>query len=188
MTKIYISADELLRDSFELGIRILESGYRPSFIVGVWRGGAPVGIAVQEVFEYIETDHIAIRTSSYGGGTTPSEQVQVFGLSHLVETINYDDDLLIVDDVFDSGRSVRAVIEELRRRCRRNAPQRIKVATVYYKPLKNKTDRVPDFFIHETEKWLVFPHEMRGCSEDELRTHKPLPERFFDLRVPTSGA
>ncbi|MBB4212134.1 hypothetical protein EV659_108107 [Rhodothalassium salexigens DSM 2132] len=187
MSKVFISAEDLLRDSFELAMRILESGYRPSFIVGVWRGGAPVGIAVQEVFEYvgIETDHIAIRTASYGGGTEPSHEVQVYGLDHLVETINYDDQLLIVDDVFDSGRSVRAVIEELRRRCRRNAPREIKVATVYYKPLKNRTDRVPDYFIHETEQWLVFPHEMRGCTTEELRAHKALPKRFYDWDGPS---
>ena len=67
--KIYISAQQLLSDSFELGIRIFKSGFRPSFIVGVWRGGTPVGIAVQEMLDHlgVKTDHIAIRTSSYFG-------------------------------------------------------------------------------------------------------------------------
>jgi hypoxanthine phosphoribosyltransferase len=42
---------------------------RPSFIVGVWRGGTPVGIAVQEILDYlgVQTDHISIRTSAYYG-------------------------------------------------------------------------------------------------------------------------
>jgi len=64
--KLFISAESLLRDSFELAMRIYRSGYRPSFLVGIWRGGAPVGIAVQEVLEYhgVQTDHIAIRTSA----------------------------------------------------------------------------------------------------------------------------
>ena len=63
--KTYISADQLLDDSYRLGLQILESGFRPNFIVGVWRGGAPIGIAVQELLDYcgVETDHIAIRTS-----------------------------------------------------------------------------------------------------------------------------
>ncbi|MBT8367479.1 MAG: hypoxanthine phosphoribosyltransferase, partial [Deltaproteobacteria bacterium] len=67
--KIYISAQELLSDSFELGVRIFMSGFRPSFIVGVWRGGTPVGIAVQEILDHlgVKTDHIATRTSSYFG-------------------------------------------------------------------------------------------------------------------------
>ena len=46
--KIFISADSLLRDSVELGLRVVRSGFRPTFLVGIWRGGAPVGIAVQD--------------------------------------------------------------------------------------------------------------------------------------------
>lgn len=49
--KHFISAGTLLKDSMALGLKILRSGFRPSHIVGVWRGGAPVGIAVQEVLE-----------------------------------------------------------------------------------------------------------------------------------------
>jgi len=65
--KIYLDAQQLLEDSFRLAAMVYRSGYRPSFIVAVWRGGAPMGIAVQELFAYrgVETDHIAIRTSSY---------------------------------------------------------------------------------------------------------------------------
>ena len=51
MEKIYITADQLLEDSFKLAINIFESGFRPDFIVGVGRGGAPVGIAVQECLD-----------------------------------------------------------------------------------------------------------------------------------------
>ena len=49
--KLFISAESLLRDSLELGLQIVRSGFRPSFVVGVWRGGAPIGISVQEVLE-----------------------------------------------------------------------------------------------------------------------------------------
>jgi hypothetical protein len=50
----------------ELAIRIVRSGFRPTFLVALWRGGAPIGITVQEVLEYhgIQTDHVAIRTST----------------------------------------------------------------------------------------------------------------------------
>lgn len=181
--KVFISADELLRDSMQLGIDILKSGFRPTYIVGVWRGGAPVGITVQEVLEHtgVETNHIAIRTASYGKGTSPSPVVKVFGMNHLVETINAEDRLLIVDDVFDSGGSVQAIIEDLHARCRKNAPHDVKVATVYFKPKKNKTNRIPDFFVHETEEWLVFPHELHGLSDEEIRANKPLPPEAFKL-------
>ena len=62
MKKTFIQADELLKDSFELAWQVYESGYRPDYIVGVWRGGAPIGIAVQEFLDVlgIDSDHIAI--------------------------------------------------------------------------------------------------------------------------------
>jgi len=185
MGKQFISAEDLLRDSFELGMRVLESGFRPTFLLGVWRGGTPVGIAVQELFEIygLKMDHFAIRTSSYGSGMVASDTVQVFGLQHVVDTINVDDKLLIIDDVFDSGRSISAILDNLRAKSRRNTPGDIKVATVYYKPGKNKTQRVPDFYIHEVDNWLVFPHEMKGCTLEELAEHKPLPKRAFDLKL-----
>jgi len=183
MEKLFVSAEELLADSFELGLQIFESGYRPTFIVGVWRGGTPVGIAVQEVLDLLgcSTDHFAIRTSSYYGMDKQSKEVKVFGLQHLVDTINVDDNLLIIDDIFDSGRSVDAIIKTLGEKCRRNTPDDIKVATVYYKPSRNATMRVPDFYLHETDKWTVFPHEMDGLNIDEIRKTKPLPNRIFDL-------
>lgn len=185
MSKEFITAEDLLRDSFELGLRVMESSFRPTFLLGVWRGGTPVGIAMQELFEIygLEMNHFAIRTSSYGSGMVAADTVQVFGLQHVVDTINVDDKLLIIDDVFDSGRSISAIIDSLQAKSRRNTPTEIKVATVYYKPGKNKTARVPDFYVHETEDWLVFPHEMKGCTLEELAERKPLPKRAFDIKM-----
>ncbi len=178
MDKTFISADELLRDSFELGLRIYESGYRPSFIVGIWRGGAPIGIAVHEVLDYygVQNDHIAIRTASYLRPGEQASTVRVFGLNYIIDNISADDQLLIVDDTFDSGRSVDAVIQELRRKCRRNTPDEIRVATVYWKPHLNKTERVPDYYVHQTDKWLVFPHEIDGLTPEEIARHKAHPD------------
>ena len=49
--KVYITAQALLEDSFRLAHLIYEDGFHPQFIIGIWRGGTPVGIAVQEYFE-----------------------------------------------------------------------------------------------------------------------------------------
>lgn len=189
MDKVFLSAEELLKDSFELALQIFESGYRPSFIVGVWRGGTPVGIAVQELLEMLgcPTNHFAIRTSSYGKGTVGAKDVKVYGLQHMVDTINADDRLLIIDDIFDSGRSIDAIIRALGEKCRLNTPTDIRVATVYYKPKRNQTERVPDFYLHETDAWTVFPHELQGCDIKELREREALPERFFDLLSKTGS-
>lgn len=168
--KTYVSAQQLLEDSFELGAQILESGFKPDFIVGVWRGGTPVGIAVQELLDYFgfKTDHIAIRTSSYTGIGERGPKVRVHGLNYIVKNVNQEDSLLIVDDVFDTGYSIAAIIRYLREQSRRNMPREVRVATPYFKPGNNKTDRTPDYFVHKTDNWLVFPHELRGLSEDEI--------------------
>lgn len=181
LDKLFIPAQELLRDSFELGLRIVRSGFRPSFLVGVWRGGAPVGIAVQEVLEYhgVATDHIPIRTSAYAGPDRPEKVVRVHALDYLVSRLSAEDELLLIDDVFDSGRSLEAVIDELAARCRRNLPGRIRIATVYYKPARNRSRLTPDYFVHTTDRWLVFPHELQGLSAAEILRHKPVTEAFL---------
>ncbi|MGH8295654.1 MAG: phosphoribosyltransferase, partial [Steroidobacteraceae bacterium] len=158
MEKLFISPDALLRDSLELARRVVASGMRPTFLVAIWRGGAPIGITVQEVLEYhsIHADHIAIRTSSYRGIDERHKAVRVHATDYLVSRLSAQDELLIVDDVFDSGHSLEAVINVLRRRCRRNLPEKIRIATVYYKPERRRTALAPDFFVHETSHWLVF--------------------------------
>ncbi len=173
--KQYISAEQLLDDSFRLGKQILESGFRPHFIVGIWRGGAPVGITVQELLDFfgIHTDHIAIRTSFYKGIEQRDSHIRVHGLQYVIENVDADEGLLIVDDVYDTGLSIEAVIENLRDRARRNMPRQIRIATAYFKPGNNRTRRVPDYFIHETDRWLVFPHELNGLSREEILKNKP---------------
>ena len=174
MEKLFIQADELLSDSFKLAWQVYESGYRPNYIIGVWRGGAPIGIAVQEFLDVlgVPSDHIAIRTSHYKGIDLRDSQVQVYGLNYIIKQVESEDSLLIVDDVHDTGISIQKIISDLQTACKKNTPE-IKVATPYFKPKKNKTERKPDFYIHETEKWLVFPHELEGLSMDEIIEFKP---------------
>ena len=174
MDKLFIQSEELLKDSFNLAWQVYESGYRPNYIIGVWRGGAPIGIAVQELLDVlgVPSDHIAIRTSHYKGIDERDSQVQVYGLNYIIKQVESEDSLLIVDDVHDTGISIQKIILDLQNACKKNTPE-IKVATPYFKPKKNKTDRKPDFYIHETEKWLVFPHELEGLSMDEIIQFKP---------------
>jgi hypoxanthine phosphoribosyltransferase len=174
MKKIVLSAQDLLEDSFRLGLRVLEDGFRPTMIIAIWRGGTPVGMAVQEIFAYcgIESDHIAIRTSSYHG-VDQRGSVAVHGLNYIIKKICHDDRVLIVDDVFDTGNTIVAVIDEIRRRARDNTPTDMRVAVPWFKPSRNETDRVPDYFLHETEEWLVFPHELDALTPEELAVNRP---------------
>lgn len=189
MDKVYISADELLSASLKLGELIIRDGFRPDFIVGVWRGGTPVGIAVQELMDFcdIKSDHIAIRTASYTGIGKQDKSVRVYGLHYLVDNMNEHNKLLILDDVFDSGRSIKAIIEALNTQMRKNMPADVRVGTVYYKPGKNMTDRVPDYFVHKTEDWLIFPHELDGLSDEEISNHKSDADMLVKLRQDIAG-
>ena len=109
MEKLYVSAEELLRASYELAWQVYESGFRPDYIIGIWRGGAPVGIAIQEFFDLmgVFSDHIAIRTSSYIGIGERDKMVQVHGLNYVIRQVESDNSLLMIDDVFDTGLSVQ---------------------------------------------------------------------------------
>ena len=179
MNKRFIAADDLLRDSFQLAANIYKAGFEPDFLVGLWRGGSAVGIAVQEGLEHlgVDTDHIAIRTS-YTGAPRYSEMVskanaiRVHGLQYLLENLCSHHSMLIVDDVYSTGSSVAAVINQLARKTRRNLPKDIRIATVYYRPTQ-KTLRTPDYVVHETDDWLVLPYELSGLSIDEIRAQRP---------------
>ncbi len=61
--------------------------------------------------------------------------------------------ILIVDDVWDSGKTAVTVRERVRR-----AGGSPKVAVIHYKPTKsNFPDDAPDFYADETDAWIVYP-------------------------------
>lgn len=186
MERRFIAANDLLLDSFRLAVDIHDAGFRPDFLVGLWRGGTAVGIAVQEGLEYlgVETDHIAVRTSytgpeSYHKRDHAVAGIRVHALQYLVDRLEAEHRLLIVDDVYSTGASVQAVINELTRKTRRNLPHDIRTATVWYRPTE-RTVAPPDFFIHETADWLVLPYELQDLSRDEIRANKPAAARLIE--------
>lgn len=170
MNKVYITAQELLEDSFRVAAKAYDDGFRPEFIIGIWRGGAPIGIAVQEFFDFkkVKTDHIAVRTSSYYGINKQSKNITVHGLHYIIENANASDSLLIVDDVFDSGRSIAALLKQLKKQMRNNLPTDIRTACPWYKPNNTMVDIKPDYFVHQSDDWLVFPHEVQGLTPEEI--------------------
>lgn len=173
--KHYLDAQELLEDSFKLGAKIIKDGFRPTIIIAIWRGGTPMGIAVQELLAWygIETDHIAIRTSSYQGIDGHSDEIRIHGMNYLIKNCRQEDSLLIVDDVFDTGTTIQSVIAHLREKARLNTPHDIRVAVPYYKPTRNKTGIAPDYYLHETEQWLKYPHSLEGLTVEEVAEHRP---------------
>ncbi|MEM9173084.1 MAG: phosphoribosyltransferase family protein [Pseudomonadota bacterium] len=177
----YIAEQELVEDAFRLGVAIFNSGFHPTFVVGLWRGGSTVGIYVQECLQHlgIKTNHIALRTSYQGLShydemvSDPKRHIRVHGTQYLLETLNVDDRLLIVDDVSGSGQTLQVLRDRLAKKLKRNLPADIRVATLYHKPQAHRVGPEPDYYLHQTDDWLVLPYELVGIEMDALQRHKP---------------
>lgn len=178
MKRSIIQANELQLDAFRLARRVYDSGFRPDFLVGLWRGGSAVGIAVQEGLDYlgVATDHISVRTSyagrdDYARMIGADAAIRVHGLQYLLEHLNSENTLLIVDDVCGTGRSTKEVIDKLERKLRRNLPHDIRVASIWHRA-SERTVRPPDYYVHETQDWLVLPYEITGLTREEIAEQK----------------
>lgn len=187
-TRRFLDENQLIEDAFRLGVQVFESGFRPNFIVGLWRGGSAVGIYVQECLQTlgVKTDHIALRTSYRGMDhydtmiASPEAEIRVHGTHYLLDNINQDDRLLIVDDAFGTGHSMAAVLAKLSGQLKRNMPQDTRIATLYQRRGAGQTTLKPDFCLHATEDWLVFPYEMNGLSRADIDEHKPYLSPILD--------
>ncbi|MFZ5654345.1 MAG: phosphoribosyltransferase [Pseudomonadota bacterium] len=171
MAKEFIDAETLLAESFRLAARIHASGYRPDLLLGVWRGGAPIAIAVHEYLQFRGhgCEHLPVRVSSYTGIGVQSERIDIHGLPWLLEQVAACRRLLIVDDVLDTGRSLAALLAAL---AAAPGERELRTACPWYKPGRNRCGRIPDYYLHETDNWLVFPHELAGLDDTELRAGK----------------
>jgi hypoxanthine phosphoribosyltransferase len=170
MAKLFITPDALRIDSFALGSKVIADKFYPDFMVSIYRGGTPVSLPMSELFKYgnIPTDSVSIRTSRYIGINKTAPVVQVHNLGYLTERITKTSKILLVDDVFDSGVSIDAVFNALQDKLGDKMPDDIRTATVYYKPTRNVTSRTPNYYIHESDEWIVFPHEIEGLTIEDI--------------------
>lgn len=178
MKKVYISPNRLYLDSFRLARKIYQSGFRPDFLIGLWRGGTPPGIIVHEYFRIkgIDPYHTAIKTQSYKGLKTTGE-VEIKGMEHVLQELNAKHKLLIVDDVWDTGITIKKVLEFIKERMGEEMPE-TKVAVVYFKKEKNQVNLVPDYYWRVINDWIVFPHELEGLTREEIREKSKTIEKL----------
>jgi uncharacterized protein len=170
--KRWISAQELLEDALCLATLVRESGFRPDVVVGLWRGGAPVAVALHEALRFhgIDAAHMPIVTRLYDGLDRRGEELLIEGLERLHPLLAMPARILLVDDVWDTGitlAGVQAAIAALP-----GARRDVRTATVWFKPGRNRSGSSPDYRIHESDEWLVFPHELEGLALEELREHR----------------
>ncbi|MFN3834911.1 MAG: phosphoribosyltransferase [Glycocaulis sp.] len=170
-----MTAESLVRDGYALALKVLRSGWQPDHLAGVWRGGSPVAIALHEAlsFKGLAMDHSPIAARSYTGIDQRTREVALSGLDALSATLPSGSRLLVVDDVLDRGHTLAAVTDALKGR------YEVRTAVAWFKPERNETPLQPDYHLHETSDWLVFPHELEGLTPDEIRAHKPVPDGFL---------
>jgi hypoxanthine phosphoribosyltransferase len=163
--KEFLQPNDMMRDAFRLARKIYDSGFKPELLLALWRGGTPIGVAVHEFLEAkgVHTNHTVAKVASYQGIGEQGEPV-IEELGHVLSAISVGTRVLVVDDIFDSGRTMRSVCGVLR-----EAGADVRVATLYYKPAANQTDLAPDFYYRKTDRWVVFPHELVGLSDAELK-------------------
>jgi len=170
--KRYLTADDYLRDIWRLAAAVRATDWKPDLLLALWRGGAPVGAAVQEFFRMTgwgDVRHLPLACSSYTGIGANAGEVVFSCADEVFASIAPGAKVLAVDDVFDTGKTAAALTEKV---ASRGAEARF--ACVYFKPAKNRTALRPDWFVHEADtSWIVFPHEIEGLTPDEIAFKDP---------------
>lgn len=177
--KIYVSANDYVRDCFRLARMVLDSGWMPDDLIALWRGGAPVGVSVHEFLYYhgMRPHHRVLKCQSYTGIRSRQQEVVFENAGEIIGSIVPGSKVLVIDDIFDTGNTARALFDRL-------APYHadVRLATVYWKPGGNQTSLKPDFHVRETDDWIVFPHELDGLTADEVRAKDPV---IYELLRPS---
>lgn len=175
--KCFISPNDLRLGAVQLARKIYDDRFVPNRIVGLWRGGAPIGLYVHEALKRlgIRADYIPVITRGYEEGIDNQlPRVAVQGIDSLAGMTRTTDKVLIVDDVWDTGRSIDTFIAVFEVVTGQQHPPDVRVGTVYFKPARNLSKRRPHYFVYESNRWLVFPHEMgsaKDCTDEELRIY-----------------
>jgi len=131
----------------ELAEQIESSKYKPDLIVAISRGGWIPGRLMSDLLG--KSDIATIKVEHYVDLYKTREKPEI------TQPLPIDvkgKRILLVDDLADSGSSLKIVMEYLRKQGARD----VKICALYFKPWSVV---VPDFYARETDAWICFPHE-----------------------------
>lgn len=143
------SWDEIYSMLLKIAEKILADKFKPHVIVGVSRGGWPPARVLSDLLGNPNLANVKVEFY-VGVAETKKKPVLTQPVSVPVEGKN----VLIVDEIADTGESLRLVKEHLIER----GANTVKIATVYYKPWSIVK---PDYFERETSCWVIFPWEIK---------------------------
>ena len=169
--KIFIDARQMEKDCWEFAKQMYASGADFDILSGITRGGAQISIYMQEVFALLSgeaKEFTTIHAQSYTGIGEAGE-VMVENLESLKRRMVKGKRLLIVDDIFDRGKTFKAVYKRVLEEIDCDEAD-VKMAALYYKPENSLVDITPDFHYRTfaSSDWIVLPHELEALSREEL--------------------
>jgi hypoxanthine phosphoribosyltransferase len=184
MKKEFITYDTVRNNALKLAYRIYRDEFIPDVIYASLRGGAYMGNVISEYFKIVQRGahpvyYAAVVARSYTG-VHESDEVKVEGWTYGVESLRSGDKVLLVDDIFDSGRTVNHLAKII---MERGIPRRdLKIAVHDYKNFYDKTEQYPiqpdywcrkhDVSVYDEDLWIHYmSHELIGLSEAELEEH-----------------
>ncbi|TFG81526.1 MAG: phosphoribosyltransferase [Spirochaetales bacterium] len=184
MSKEFISYNQVRNNALKLAHRIHLDGFVPDIIYVSLRGGAYLGNVISEYFKAVRKDarpvfYAAVVARSYID-IRQSDQVRVDGWTYSPEYLRNGDKVLLIDDIYDSGRTINHLASVI---LEKGVPRKdLKIAVHDYKIVKYRGESLPitpDYWcrLHEIatpgdECWIHYmSHELVGLTEDELRTH-----------------
>ena len=171
------SWEEIHESVLRLVNEILVNGYRIDLIVGILRGGY---IVARILCDLLKANDIGVVEVKFYRGVEERAERPI-----ITQPLTADvrgKNILIVDDVVDSGRTLEIVTEQVRLRGAKN----VKSAVLYYKP---RSIIKPDYFVHETVEWIVFPWEWGEFIRDimareRIDDREKLFQRLKELNFP----
>lgn len=184
MSKEFISYNQVRNNALKLAHRIHVDGFVPDVVYVSLRGGAYLGNVISEYFKAVRKDnrpvfYAAVVARSYTD-VRQCEQVRVDGWTYSPEYLRNGDKVLLVDDIYDSGRTINHLANVI---LEKGVPRKdLKIAVHDYKIVRYRGESlpiVPDYWcrLHdiqkpEDERWIHYmSHELVGLTEAELKTH-----------------
>ncbi len=141
--------DQIYEMLLNMAEKVCEDCFRPDMLLGISRGGLPPARVMSDLLENPEIANVKVEFY-VGVAETKKEPTITQPVSMPVKGKK----VLILDDVADSGESLRLVKDHVMKQ----GAEAAKTATIYYKPW---SVTVPDYYEKETRCWVVFPWERK---------------------------
>lgn len=186
MKKEFLPYNEMRNNAIKLAHRIYLDGFTPDVIYVSLRGGAYLGNIISEYFKAVRRDdrpvfYAAVVARSYTD-IRRQEKVMVDGWTYDPAYLRNGDKILLVDDIFDSGRTMNHLAEII---MEKGIPRHdLKIAVYDYKileylPAESRLPLQPDYYCrkhlvrdHAEDSWIHYSsHELIGLTREELVDH-----------------